>query len=163
MRWQQLISPQAVYEPVSRCFPAGGLTYIVGVVVVVVEFCCIERLMDGPALIGLLVARTTTTTTVIAVLVHDPILKWSVNAGRQVAARTAEINRNPLTALFARKPDVNDGNLDAERALMRVKQKLDGYEDGELRSIMGQVRQLLHDARDPFKLAAMYPGWAPWV
>ena len=118
---------------------------------------CCEETME------VLRANKDALTTVIAVLVHDPILKWSVNAGRQVAARTAEINRNPLTALFARKPDVNDGNLDAERALMRVKQKLDGYEDGELRSIKGQVRQLLHDARDPFKLAAMYPGWAPWV
>jgi ataxia telangiectasia mutated family protein len=46
---------------------------------------------------------------------------------------------------------------------MRVKQKLDGYEDGELRSIEGQVQQLLHDARDPHKLAVMYAGWAPWV
>lgn len=31
------------------------------------------------------------------------------------------------------------GNKDATRALLRVKQKLDGYEDGELRSIHGQV------------------------
>lgn len=118
---------------------------------------CCEETME------VLRANKDALTTVIAVLVHDPILKWSVNAGRQAAARAAEIDRDPLTALFARKPDVNDGNLDAERALMRVKQKLDGYEDGELRSIKGQVRQLLHDARDPFKLAAMYPGWAPWV
>lgn len=32
-----------------------------------------------------------------------------------------------------------EGNKDATRALLRVKQKLDGYEDGELRSIHGQV------------------------
>jgi len=31
------------------------------------------------------------------------------------------------------------GNKDATRALLRVKQKLDGYEDGEMRSIHGQV------------------------
>lgn len=31
------------------------------------------------------------------------------------------------------------GNKDAARALLRVKQKLDGYEDGEMRSIHGQV------------------------
>lgn len=32
-----------------------------------------------------------------------------------------------------------EGNKDAARALMRVKQKLDGYEGGEMRSIHGQV------------------------
>lgn len=33
-----------------------------------------------------------------------------------------------------------EGNKDAARALMRVKQKLDGYEGGEMRSIHGQVK-----------------------
>ena len=32
-----------------------------------------------------------------------------------------------------------EGNKDAARALMRVKQKLDGYEGGEMRSIHGKV------------------------
>lgn len=41
-------------------------------------------------------------------------------------------------------PDTNtivdmEGNKDAERALFRVKQKLDGYEEGEMRSLQGQV------------------------
>lgn len=35
--------------------------------------------------------------------------------------------------------DGYEGNKDAARALMRVKQKLDGYEEGEMRSIHGQV------------------------
>jgi len=33
-----------------------------------------------------------------------------------------------------------EGNKDAARALLRVKQKLDGYEGGEMRSLQGQVR-----------------------
>lgn len=32
-----------------------------------------------------------------------------------------------------------EGNKDATRALLRVKQKLDGYEEGEMRSHHGQV------------------------
>lgn len=32
-----------------------------------------------------------------------------------------------------------EGNKDAARALLRVKQKLDGYEEGEMRSVHGQV------------------------
>lgn len=35
--------------------------------------------------------------------------------------------------------DELEGNKDAARALMRVKQKLDGYEGGEMRSLHGQV------------------------
>ena len=56
-----------------------------------------------------------------------------------------------------------EGNEDATRALLRVKQKLDGYEEGELRSVEGQVQQLIHDAQDPERLCAMFPGWAPWL
>ena len=56
-----------------------------------------------------------------------------------------------------------EGNLDAERALMRVSQKLDGYEGSELRSVEGQVQQLLQDAQDLDYLSQMYAGWAAWV
>lgn len=35
--------------------------------------------------------------------------------------------------------DEYEGNKDAARALLRVKQKLDGYEEGEMRSVHGQV------------------------
>ena len=56
-----------------------------------------------------------------------------------------------------------EGNLDAERALVRVAAKLDGYEGAELRTVAGQVQQLLQDAQDPDLLCALYPGWAPWV
>lgn len=36
-----------------------------------------------------------------------------------------------------------EGNKDAARALLRVKQKLDGYEEGEMRSLQGQVQIIL--------------------
>lgn len=44
------------------------------------------------------------------------------------------------------QPEMQDeGNKDAARALLRVKQKLDGYEGGEMRSLQGQVqRSRLH-------------------
>lgn len=35
--------------------------------------------------------------------------------------------------------DAYEGNKDAARASFRVKQKLDGYEEGEMRSLQGQV------------------------
>lgn len=44
-----------------------------------------------------------------------------------------------LETIFEGSHDEYEGNKDAARALMRVKQKLDGYEDGEMRSVHGQV------------------------
>ena len=56
-------------------------------------------------------------------------------------------------------------NADAERALLRVRNKLAGLDagDGEARGIRAQVRQLLADAADPALLCRMYVGWAAWV
>jgi ataxia telangiectasia mutated family protein len=56
-----------------------------------------------------------------------------------------------------------EGNKDATRALMRVKQKLDGYEGGEMRSIHGQAQQLIQDAIDTDRLSHMFPGWGAWM
>ena len=109
-------------------------------------------------------------TTIVAVLVHDPILKWAVSperANQRQRDRDAADERGGEDGSGAEGGDdggaPQEGNLDAERALMRVAQKLDGYEGSELRSIEGQVQQLLQDAQDPEKLCAMYPGWASWV
>ena len=52
------------------------------------------------------------------------------------------------------------GNKDAERALLRLKQKLQGIEYGETLSVEGQVHTLIHEARDPERLCKMYPGYA---
>lgn len=41
--------------------------------------------------------------------------------------------------------DAYEGNKDAARASLRVKQKLDGYEDGEMRSVQGQVIMLCRE------------------
>ena len=109
-------------------------------------------------------------TTIVAVLVHDPILKWAVSPERAnqrqrdrdaADERGGEDGRGAEGGAEGGAPQ--EGNLDAERALMRVAQKLDGYEGSELRSVEGQVQQLLQDAQDPEKLCAMYPGWAAWV
>lgn len=56
-------------------------------------------------------------------------------------------------------------SADAERAIMRVKQKLEGTEgaDGRLTTIPGQVASLLREAADPEKLCKMYVGWGAWV
>eukprot|EP01084_Bolivina_argentea_P313208 542371_1 len=59
------------------------------------------------------------------------------------------------------RADVNS----AERALIRVRQKLQGYEDpnGEAMGVEGQVKLLVNEAQSPENLSCLYPGWAPWV
>lgn len=53
----------------------------------------------------------------------------------------------------------------AKRALLRVKQKLQGYEDpnGNVISVEGQVKGLITAAIDPRNLCRLFPGWAPWL
>lgn len=105
--------------------------------------------------------------TIVDVLVHDPITKWVLSAeaarrrqggigadggagggggdqqdgGAPSEQRSAE---DGALASPAAGPDGADSrNADAEKVLMRVRQKLDGFEDGDIRSVEGQARYSL--------------------
>ena len=52
---------------------------------------------------------------------------------------------------------------EAERTLLRLSEKLQGYEDGELLSTKGQVNKLIKQATDPKLLSGMFSGWTSWV
>lgn len=54
-------------------------------------------------------------------------------------------------------------NRMAERALVRLRQKLQGTEEGTATSVSGQVNRLLQQARDPGNLSRLYHGWHPYV
>jgi ataxia telangiectasia mutated family protein len=54
----------------------------------------------------------------------------------------------------------------ADRAIAKIHEKLQGYEDGtsgEHKTIAGQVKLLINEARDHDNLCVMFSGWAPWV
>ncbi len=72
--------------------------------------------------------------------------------------QTGENNNNEVNSSGSK-----GGNTDAERALLRLKAKLQGYEHGQALSVEGQVKQLIAEAQDPNRLAEMFPGWAPWL
>lgn len=61
--------------------------------------------------------------------------------------------------------DAGVGEDAAQRALARIKHKLQGYVDpnGDAMSVEGQVKLLINQARDPENLCKLYPGWAPWL
>eukprot|EP00624_Nannochloropsis_granulata_P002745 evm.model.NODE_23824_length_21681_cov_83.114159.1 len=54
---------------------------------------------------------------------------------------------------------------DAERALLRIRQKLKGYEDpgGDAMSVEGHVKYLISEATDPDNLCRIFVGWSPWL
>ncbi|KAK7350621.1 hypothetical protein VNO77_09440 [Canavalia gladiata] len=99
--------------------------------------------------------------TIVEVFIHDPLYKWALSPLKALQ-RQKEMDDDLDTSLEEPQNDYQ-GNKDAARALLRVKQKLDGYEDGEMRSIHGQVQQLIQDAIDPERLCQMFPGWGAWL
>lgn len=54
-------------------------------------------------------------------------------------------------------------NKTAERALIRIEQKLQGTEEGLASSVSGQVERLIQQARDPANLCRLYCGWQPYL
>ena len=54
-------------------------------------------------------------------------------------------------------------NKMAKRVLLRLQQKLDGFEDGVHLSVQGQVKHLIREAMDPKNLCRLFPGWQAWV
>ncbi|KAI5562653.1 hypothetical protein BDE02_15G066000 [Populus trichocarpa] len=99
--------------------------------------------------------------TIIEVFIHDPLYKWALSPLK--ALQRQKETDDDLETSLEDSQDQHEGNKDAARALMRVRQKLDGYEEGELRSVHGQVQQLIQDAIDPERLCQMFAGWGAWM
>ncbi|GAB2269841.1 hypothetical protein Dimus_004759 [Dionaea muscipula] len=99
--------------------------------------------------------------TIVEVFIHDPLYKWALSPLKALE-RQKETDEELQTG-WEDSEDEYEGNKDAARALLRVKQKLDGYEEGEMRSVHGQVQQLIQDAIDPERLSHMFPGWGSWM
>ncbi|RLN10887.1 hypothetical protein BBO99_00004780 [Phytophthora kernoviae] len=138
----------------------------------------------------LLRKKSASVVTILEVFVHDPLYRWTlsplkalrIQEGEQDVVRSATLSRtssrstnssvvndtggssNETQPAYGNKagPSSNDA---AARALIRVKQKLEGYEDpnGNALSIEGQVKHLMSVAQDPHNLCVLFPGWAPWL
>jgi len=118
--------------------------------------------------------------TILSAVVSDPLYKWSVSPVKARLKQAEEEDeedihdkpssrvRRKSTATYVADVDAiaEDKNDAANRAMTKVKEKLQGYEDGmsgECQSAEGQVQLLINAARDPDNLCALYFGWAPWV
>jgi ataxia telangiectasia mutated family protein len=131
--------------------------------------------------------------TVVQVVLHDPLYRWQmtpIKAGRKQLDPMAAAQTHADDAAAAPGDSAGPaaaggtggvggagssvvvavssgglGNADAERAVLRVKQKLQGQdvEGGAALSVAAQVAAMLQAARDPENLCRMFKGWAPWV
>ncbi|KAJ1282905.1 hypothetical protein BS78_03G087400 [Paspalum vaginatum] len=69
--------------------------------------------------------------TIIEVFIHDPLYKWALSP---LKALQRQKETDDTDSCLDDSQEAYEGNKDAARAILRVKQKLDGYEDGEMRS-----------------------------
>ncbi|KUF99390.1 Mannose-1-phosphate guanyltransferase beta [Phytophthora nicotianae] len=131
----------------------------------------------------LLRKKSASVVTILEVFVHDPLYRWTLSPLKALRIQGGEQGSKSMRSRnSSRNSSFNgtgstDGQLEEEmhsepgstdaaaRALIRVKQKLEGYEDpnGSALSIEGQVKQLMSVAQDPHNLCKLFPGWAPWL
>lgn len=58
---------------------------------------------------------------------------------------------------------VSDVNVTAERALLRLRAKLQGTENGRPTTVESQVGMLIQEAVDPANLCRLFAGWQPYL
>eukprot|EP01064_Diplonema_japonicum_P024245 TRINITY_DN3476_c2_g1_i2.p1 TRINITY_DN3476_c2_g1~~TRINITY_DN3476_c2_g1_i2.p1 ORF type:complete len:2821 (+),score=710.18 TRINITY_DN3476_c2_g1_i2:67-8529(+) len=101
--------------------------------------------------------------TITEVFIHDPLYNYSLDPSKMMHKQS---EYSSAKKIGGKTPETDAGqkrNPDAELALMRVTEKLDGYEDGEYLSVAGQTNKLIKNASSLDTLAEMYVGWAAWM
>jgi len=113
-------------------------------------------------------ANSVALVTILEVFLRNPLYKWACDPTRDPtrpqAAAAAAANAVPLAPPNGGVP-AQQQNREAERALLRIQDKLAGRVAGtnEALAVEGQVRALLDEARDEENLCRLYDGWASWL
>ena len=102
------------------------------------------------------------------VLLYDPLSAWTISSEKASRLQLNKTTNNDATILDMGTNDTQDvlegeKNKMANRALLRLKQKLSGVEGGSFLSIEGQINYLILEAKDKNNLCKLYPGWQPWM
>lgn len=101
---------------------------------------------------------------ILSAVVADPMFKWNLSP---LQARKRQQDRDSADTDNVDGQSGRTGkNEQAERVMARIREKLQGYEDGtsgEQQGIEGQVQLVINAARDSKNLCKMYYGWAPWI
>ncbi|XP_064646511.1 serine-protein kinase ATM-like isoform X2 [Lineus longissimus] len=113
--------------------------------------------------------------TILQVLLYDPLYQWTMSPTKAYQLQQRKDMTDHGVSLDGNAtceiPDLDqkddnaggDTNELAERVLLRLRQKLQGLEDGIQRSVTGQVNMLVQEAIDSHNLSRLYCGWQPFV
>ncbi|XP_015117607.1 serine-protein kinase ATM [Diachasma alloeum] len=118
----------------------------------VMRRCCEETM-------GVLRDRREMIITLLQVLIYDPLFSWSISPYKAYKMQSEDSSRFSDSG----EQDVKPTNKMAERALLRIDQKLHGTEEGIATSIAGQVERLIQQARDPANLSRIFCGWQAYL
>ncbi|KAK0178060.1 hypothetical protein PV328_002041 [Microctonus aethiopoides] len=97
--------------------------------------------------------------TLLQVLLYAPLFSWTITPAK---AWELQNERRRSSHDDTSRGDDNINKI-AERALLRIEQKLQGTEDGLVTSISGQVERLIQEARDPVNLSKLFCGWQAYL
>ncbi|KAK9874965.1 hypothetical protein WA026_005780 [Henosepilachna vigintioctopunctata] len=102
---------------------------------------------------------------ILGVLLYDPLYSWTVSAAEASRRQRGSLDES---VNFRTSPQVCDSdkssvNTTAERALLRLKAKLQGIEEGTPMSVEHQVGVLIHQAMDPSNLCKLFFGWQAYL
>ncbi|XP_034946679.1 serine-protein kinase ATM [Chelonus insularis] len=99
--------------------------------------------------------------TLLQVLLYDPLFSWMVTPA--LAWELQNDGMKPKSKQYDEDIGNDKFNKVAEKALLRLEQKLQGTEDGLQTSIPGQVERLIQEARDPANLCRLFYGWQAYL
>lgn len=98
--------------------------------------------------------------TILEVLLYDPLYAWTMTPA--IAQSKQPGTLRPIRSSSTDSPPVEKNKL-AERALLKLRQKLQGIEEGVATSVEGQVSRLVHEATNPNNLCCLFHGWQAYV
>ncbi|CAH0564561.1 unnamed protein product [Brassicogethes aeneus] len=100
--------------------------------------------------------------TILEVLLYDPLYSWSVTPAEANKRQTDDLDEHSDTD-DSYEESGKELNITAERALLRLRSKLQGTEEGNQASIEHQVGTLIQKAMDPSNLCRLFYGWQPYL
>lgn len=102
--------------------------------------------------------------TILEVLLYDPLYEWTISPSEAYSLQFSKDEGNETNNSGGNSEEEKvPVNVSAERALIRLRQKLHGTEEGGTSSVEGQVEKLIQQARDPSNLCRLYHGWQSYL
>lgn len=119
--------------------------------------------------------------TILSAVVADPLYKWNLTPRQARNKQRGEDDEGSEAEQVAVEQEKKVANQESEqnsaatndqandaavRALARIQEKLQGFENGmsgERQSVGGQVQLLINSARDEDNLCRLFYGWYPYI